>query len=144
MFLLVRNRPRRFERLFRRHPCYTKLTSEHGTQQHIFLMKAYKNTLPASKNNKSCLKWFAKATFHSKLYHKLPLLLSKIATSSSIPIECFYCCSFSDLQFSAILNYCELLFIDSSVQAKLHIGRIPFFKKVQEIPSLKLPSILKV
>ena len=60
MFLLVRNCPRRFQRPFRRHLYYTKLIhgSEDGTQQHIFLMKAYKNTLPASKNNKSCLKLF--------------------------------------------------------------------------------------
>lgn len=65
MFLLVRNRPRRFEPFFRRHPCYTKLMSEDGTQQHIFLMTT---RYPRLKITNLVLNGFAKATFHSKLY----------------------------------------------------------------------------
>lgn len=100
MFLLVRNCPRRFQRLFRRHLYYTKLIhgSEDGTQQHIFLMKAYKNTLPASKNNNRVLNCFASAAFHSKLCRQLSLLLISSPQTRSVLVVLFRLAFLSDIK----------------------------------------------
>lgn len=89
---------------------------------------------------------FLSRHIYLKLCRHWSLLIRKITGNSSIFIQRDVSASRLHLSTKVIYNYCvELsLNIDILFSGNQHIGRIPIEEKLQEIPSLTLPTILKL